>query len=360
MRAAFRKRLFVEGDDLYCDMIETIANARHCVSLESSALCDDAIGRPLAQALSERAEQGVRVRVLVDALGSLGALSRTMENSLRGAGVRLQRFHRWRCRAPLRYDGRDHRKLLVVDRNVTYLGGFDIDAHNSRRAVGETRRRGTHLRLEGALARQAQTSFDVFWYQRWQQHPPIPIPANDVLISNHNAFARHRLRVFIEHIMAGACRRLWFTAPGLVPDREMQRRLIAVAARGVDVRVLVPGMPSVRPVQWACGAAYAPLLAGGVAVWEYLPRALHARTLLVDDDWAVVGSAGLDTRRARQNYDLSLLSADPALCEELETHFLADLGTSRRARPTRWQGHPQWLRVADEIGWTARRWLSRR
>jgi cardiolipin synthase len=357
VQAAFRKQLFVDGDELYQDMIESIAGARRSISLETYTFRDDAVGRRFVQTLAERAERGVRVRMLVDAVGSLGSFSQATEKLLLRAGVRVRRFHRWQWRTPLRYNRRDHRKLLVVDQRLAWLGGFNIDARNSRRVVGNACWRDTHLRLGGALARDAQASFDIFWYRRWDWHQPVPMPAHDMLVSNHNPYARRRLRVFIEDMMANARHRLWVTSPYFVPDRGMQQRLINAAGRGADVRVLVPAKSDVPLARWASHAAYATLLAAGVQVYEYLPRMLHSKTLLVDRDWSMVGTSNFDYRSFRHNYELNLLSADPALCDQLEEHFLMDLTHSRQVLHTRWQQRSSWQRIGEAIGWAARRWL---
>lgn len=355
--AAFPKEVFTEGDDLYDRMLADIGAARREVCLETYIYCDDAVGRRFARALAERAEAGVRVRLLVDAFGSLGGFPRALEDELRRTGVRVRRFHRWQWRNPLRYNRRDHRKLLVVDGQAAYLGGFNIHAESSRRAVGERRWRDTHVRFAGALARDAAEQFDLFWYRRWRRHQPLRLPATDVLAGNHNAYARRRLRYFIDDILETARRHVWLTTPYFVPDHAMQRRLVEAAGRGVDVRILVPGKNDIRLVRWASHAAYARLLGGGVRLFEYRPRLLHAKTVVADGEWSMVGTANLDYRSFRDNYELNLISSDPALCARLEESFRADLRESTEIHPRRWQERHRLEHLAEAVGWFARRWL---
>lgn len=355
--AAFAKRLYTEGDDLYRDMLADIGRARRDVSLETYIFSDDSVGRRFARALAERAEAGLRVRLLVDAFGSLGALSRGLERELLRSGVRVRRFHRWQWRDPLRYNRRDHRKLLVVDSRIGYVGGFNIHAESSRRAVGDSRWRDTHVRFEGALGRDAAEQFDLFWYRRWRRHQALRLPATDVLASNHNAYARRRLRYFIDDILETARQRVWLTTPYFVPDHAMQRRLLAAARRGVDVRILVPGKNDVRLVRWASHAAYARLLGGGVRLFEYRPRILHAKSVVADGEWAMVGTSNLDYRSFRDNYEINLISADPALCARLEAAFHDDLTSSDEIHPRRWQERHRLEHLAEAVGWLARRWL---
>jgi len=355
--AAFPKRLYTEGDDLYRDMLADIARARREVCLETYVFGDDAVGRRFARALAERAEAGVRVRLLVDAFGSLGGLSRGLESELRAAGVRVRRFHRWQWQDPLRYNRRDHRKLLVLDARVGYLGGFNVHAESSRRLVGEGRWRDNHVRFEGALARDGAEQFDLFWYRRLRRHVALRLPATDVLAGNHNRYARRRLRYFIDDILETARRRVWLTTPYFVPDQRMQNRLVQAAARGVDVRILVPGKNDVRLVRWASHAAYAHLLGGGVRLFEYRPRVLHAKSVVADGEWAMVGTSNLDYRSFRDNYELNLISADPALCARLEDAFETDLALSDGVHPQRWQQRHWFEHLAEGVGWLARRWL---
>ncbi|MGD8429096.1 MAG: phospholipase D-like domain-containing protein [Ectothiorhodospiraceae bacterium] len=355
--AVFPKRIFTEGDELYRAMLASIRQADRSVCLETYIFADDGVGRRFSRVLAERAEQGVQVRLLVDALGSMGAFPRRTERELNGAGVEVRRFHRWQWRDPLRYNRRDHRKLLVVDGHTAYLGGFNIHSRGSRMHFGAGRWRDTHVSFQGALARDAERLFETFWKRQWNRHHALRLPATDVLASNHNAYTRRRLRYFVDDILETATRRLWVTTPYFVPDRHLQRRLLAAASRGVDVRVLVPRKNDVRVARWASHAAYAALLAGGVRIFEYLPRVLHAKTIVADGEWTMVGTSNLDYRSFRHNYEINLISGDPALCRGLESDYLADLGESVEVRADGWRRRPWSHHVAEAIGWAARRWL---
>lgn len=355
--AAFPKRVFVEGDELYDAMLETIRGARHSVNLETYILSDDPVGRRFVHALAERAEAGVRVRLLIDAFGTLGEFPRRTARELTQAGVAVRRFHRWQWRDPLRYNRRDHRKLMVVDAGAAFLGGYNLHAESSRRHYGEGRWRDAHVQLGGALAREAEAQFDTFWYRRWQRHQALALPTADAIVSNHNAYARRRLRYLFSDIIDGARRRLWLTTPYFVPDRRTQKQLVAAVKRGVDVRVVGPRKTDFRLARWASHAAYATLLNGGVRIFEYLPRLLHAKTLVADGEWAVLGSSNLDYRSFRHNYEINLISADPALCARLEQEYLDDLDASQEILAGGWAKRYWFERLAEGVGWLARRWL---
>lgn len=355
--AAFPKRVYTEGDELYRSMLSTIQSARRSISLETYTYADDAVGRRFSRALAERAESGVRVRLLVDAFGSLGCFSRRAEKELRTAGAQVRRFHRWQWHDPLRYNRRDHRKLLVVDRHHAFLGGFNIHEQSSRVHSGPQCWRDTHVHFEGALAREAETLFDLFWYRRWRHPHLLRLPATDVLASNHNVYTRQRLHYLVDDILGSAQTRLWVTSPYFVPDLPMQRRLAQAAQRGVDVRMLVPRKSDVPLARWASCAAYAKLLHEGVRIFEYLPRMLHAKIVVADGEWCMVGTSNLDYRSSHHNYELDLISADPALCRELEEHFQHDLHSSAEVHDSGWAKRPPFQRLAEAIGWLVRRWL---
>ena len=156
-------QLFTEGDDLYQAMLADLESAQQRIQLESYIFADDEIGRQFSAMLIERARAGVDVQVHLDAAGSLFLASRQLVRDLRKHGIRLHRFHRWSWRKPLRYNRRDHRKLLVVDGRKAYVGGFNIHRESSKAVFGMERWRDTHVRFEGLLAMQAAQIFDRFW-----------------------------------------------------------------------------------------------------------------------------------------------------------------------------------------------------
>lgn len=351
-----RFELFTEGDDLYRAMLADIAGAWQSVDLESYIFADDDIGRRFAEALAERARAGIRVRMHLDAAGSLFWVSRRLKTYLRQQGAEVRWFHRWSWRRPWRYNRRDHRKLLVIDNHRAYLGGFNIHRENSRVLYGEQRWRDTHVAMQGGLAQDAGRLFDAFWHGHrcWL---PASVSSDSILVHNHTRTCRHRLRCIYSDAFTAARRRIYLTTPYFVPDHRTQQGLKAAARRGVDVRLLVPGKSDVLITQWAARAAYANLLAAGVRIYEYQPRVLHAKTVVVDGEWAMLGTANLDYRSLFVNYELNLVTLDPDLSSELEQQFLEDLDDSEAILSTRW-GRRGWsARLSEAVAWMARRWL---
>ncbi len=350
-------QLFTEGDDLYADMLTAIAAAREHVLLESYIFADDEVGRLFADRLSERARQGIIVRVHLDAAGSLFWHSHRLSGGLRKSGVQVRWFHRWNWRNPWRYNRRNHRKLLVVDGHCAYVGGFNIHRENSRSIYGEQRWRDTHVKLQGPLAREAMQLFGRFWMGRKRPALLQTAEAGDLLLSNFTRGGRRFLNGSLSSMLSHARRTIYITTPYFVPDRRIQRLISDAARRGVDVRLLVPEKSDVRLAKWAARAAYDGLLASGVRVFEYLPRLLHAKSIVVDGNYVTVGTANMDYRSFFLNYELNLFSRDPALCEQLQQVFREDINDSEEIRGEYWSKRPWMDRVLELVGWIARRWL---
>ena len=348
-------RVFVEGDALYAAMRIDISSARRSIDLEAYILGDDAVGRAIVAALCERARAGVRVQVGLDAFGSLPLANSTLTKELRDAGARLRWHHGWSWRHPWRIHRRNHRKLLVLDQQCAYLGGFNLRADSSQQTAGCDRWRDTHVRIEGPFAAQAQEAFDAFWNGDlyWQ---PSQVGSN-LLMTNASHPARQHLQVALHTACLQARQRIWATTPYFVPDRRLRTELADAARRGVDVRILVPRHSDVRLVQWASRAAYRALLHAGVKVLEYRPRVLHAKTMVVDSAWCTVGTANLDYRSLNLNYEINLVSRCGALTELLAAQFEFDATRSELIDPTQWHLRPGWRRALEGVAWRLRRWL---
>jgi len=350
-------QLYTEGDGLFDAMLTAIANAKHQICMETYIFADDEVGHCFAQALSERARAGVQVHLLVDALGSLFQFYRSLGPELEQSGVTVRHFHRWHWRQPLQYNRRDHRKLLVIDGDEAFLGGFNIHRQSSQRYFGTTRWRDTHASFQGRLARQASELFDAFWRGEKRWLPSEGGGGNSILVPNQSRACRQRLACIYDDALGNANEQICLTTPYFVPDHRIQKALLLAVKRGVDVRLLVPLNSDVRLARWAANAVYAHLLDAGVKIFEYLPRMLHAKVVIVDGRWATLGTANLDYRSLFQNYELNLVSENAELCHCLQSQFEADLTEASAVCATRWRQR-RWIpRLAELLGWSVRRWL---
>lgn len=355
-------RLFTEGDDLYEAMLASIRAAGRTIRLESFIFAADAVGERFAQALADRARSEVDVRFHFDARGGAFRPSRRLYDDLVRSGVQLKWYHPWRWRRPATYFRRNHRKLLVVDDTEAFLGGFNIRLENSRALFGEARQRDTHVSVRGELVPRAALLFDRLWEGAEAPHPTaIPDDAAEVealLVPNSSRRCQQRLACLLAGLIAGARRDVYLTTPYFCPGTIISDAIEAAAARGVDVRLLVPRLSDPPITGWATRAAYARLLDAGARIYEYRPpRKLHAKTWVVDAQWAVVGSANLDHLSLFVNLELVLAARDPDLGEALRAQYQRDLGDADQIQPSAWRSRGWSQRGRELAGRALRRFL---
>ncbi len=352
--AASDARLLVGGEATFEALLAAIAGATHHIHVEYYIFDPDRTGTRLRDALVARAREGVRVRVLLDAFGS-GRLRRRFLAPLQEAGVELAWFHPvrlrfiWRPRINLR----NHRKIVVVDGAVGFTGGINV-TDDENEAINPRAFHDLHLRLEGGIVRWLQLAFLEDWHyatgvalrdaRLWPEPPEGRLVAQALPAGPDSPWEPiHRVKVEAIH---QANHRVWLVTPYFVPGEAARMALPSAALRGLDVRVLVPARSDSLLVSAAARSYYDELLAAGVRVFEYQPRMLHSKALLVDDDTCIIGSANFDHRSFRLNFELSVLLHDGSLAGELEREIEATLTHCREVRGDDPPG-PAWRRLGD-------------
>ncbi len=340
-------RLLVDGAATYAALLEAIRGAREHVHLEYYICTPDRTGRALVEALAERARAGVKVRLLLDAVGSSKARSRFFAPLLEAGGefawFHPSRFGRVWTRTWINM--RTHRKIVVVDGRVGFTGGINVtdDENDALRADAY---RDLHLRIEGDAVRALQVVFVEDWMYatgrrdllaELARDPPPRQPGavpTQVLPSGPDSSwqAIHRVHVAAIH---AASARVWLATPYFVPGEAAMMALTSAALGGLDVRLLVPRRSDTLLVTLAARSYFDELLAAGVKVYEYGPRMLHTKALLVDDDFALVGSANFDNRSFRLNFEVSVLFHDADIAAELARLYEHELASAPRVRADR-------------------------
>ncbi len=344
-------RLLIDGAATYDALIEAIAGARNHVHLEYYIYMPDRTGTRLRDALVERARAGVKVRLLLDAMGS-SKVGRGFLQPLLDAGGEHAWFHPTRFRPFSRpwLNLRTHRKIVVVDGRIAFTGGINItDEENER--LHDNAYRDLHLRMEGNVVRSVQLVFMEDWaYASGQQRRDFEgtqlwpaagsVPAATPLISSQALISGpdsswesiHRLHVSAIH---EARRRVWLVTPYFVPGEAARMALTSAALGGLDVRLLVPKLSDSRLVTYAARSYFDELLAAGVKVYEYGPRLLHTKALLCDDAVAIIGSANFDHRSFRLNFEISMLFRDAGIAAALAQLMQGEIDASHRVRDQR-------------------------
>jgi cardiolipin synthase A/B len=316
-------------------MLDLIAGAQHWVHFENYIIRDDGTGRRFADALAERACAGVHVRVVYDALGSLGTGFRYWR-ALRRAGVEVRAFHPLISGHPFDLFVRDHRKLLVVDGTRAMLGGLCIgDEWAGDAERGREPWRDTMLKLCGPAAAALDRTFADIWRDCGPPLDPAELAADPDICGECAVHVvagvpfEGRIYRATQLIVAAARERLWITDAYLVPPASLYAALLDAARAGVDVRLLVPGASDLPVMRNFTRVGYRELLRAGVHVFEWLGPMIHAKTLVADRLWARVGSSNLNVSSLLGNYELDLLTDNGAMTDALTAQFRRDLQTSR-------------------------------
>ena len=340
------------GAMTFDSIFEAIRNARHHVHLEYYIFEPDKIGCALRDLLVQKTREGVAVRLLVDALGS-SRLGRSFMAPLLEAGASVGMFHDTRIGRRLRpvSNYRTHRKIVVCDGAVGFTGGVNITDEEDLRTRTDAYH-DVHLRIEGSAVHWLQTTFLEDWVYATGDYPHDarksqaqllpqlfpPAKAGDIPVQivtsgpDSELEAIHRM-----HIAAlnASCHRAWLTTPYFVPGEPALMALTSAALRGVDVRLLVPRRSDSLIISGAARSYYDELIAAGVKVWEYKARMLHSKTLVVDDNCAMIGTANFDNRSFRLNFEVMAVVYGPVLAGPLAAQFETDLTNAVRVHARR-------------------------
>lgn len=350
-----RVRVFFRGQDAFGAMLGDIERAASEILLETYILRDDETGRRFQEALVSAARRGVRVRVLADAFGSMH-LGARFWGAFGEAGIEARLFHR--LGVPVRrVFFRDHRKILVVDRRLAYTGGMNIgDEYGSALVPRGRLFRDTHARVEGSAAAEMAAVFREGWRgARGSDFSLEPVVCGDtagarvMILDSRPGRGARELSAALAAIVGGSRRRLWMTEAYFAPRRRVGGILGRAVARGVDVRLLLPGRTDVRTVRHAGHGFFAGLLRRGVRIFEYRAAVLHAKTIVADGRVSLVGSSNIDFRSFERNAECNFAIFDGPVAEEMERQFLRDLEQSEEIRAHAWRRRSWLHRAADSI-----------
>ncbi|MES2583096.1 MAG: cardiolipin synthase [Pseudomonadota bacterium] len=367
--------LLYDGPQTMASMMEAIAAAKDHINLETYIFDQDEIGLQFAQLLIARQRAGVQVHIIYDAVGTMGT-PQAFFDSMREAGIRLVAFNPvnpLKLMGPWSPNNRDHRKLLVVDGKVAFTGGVNISGAYANSSLFRSRNRSpdkigwrdTHIRVEGPAVASMQWEFLSSWVS--QPSPELgdsnffPALGNvgDKLVRVLASGPDTDQDIYTAHVLAidSAVKSIHITSAYFVPDVQVLQALTRAARRGVDVKVILPGVTDVGLVFYAGRSFYEEMLSSGIRVYELQIAVLHAKTAVIDRLWSTVGSTNIDTRSFLHNYELNVVVLDNAFAESLESAFEEDLRFSTEVTAEAWAKRPTSDRLKE---WAARRleyWL---
>ncbi len=359
--------LLINGDEIFPAFLETIAGAQRTLNLTTYVYWRGDIAFEMAGALAAKAREGVEVRVLLDAVGTMKMQGAVLD-TMRQGGVHVARFRPPKPYAVRRLNNRTHRKLLVADGRVGMIGGVGIAEEWTGNAQDPDHWRDTHCRVHGPIVRGLQGAFAENWLEATgvvlagPEHLPELSPPDGggpmQVVRSSAGVGDTNIEALYFLALASARRRLDLTAAYFAPRPAFVDALTDAARRGVEVRVLVPGPHTDKEfVRIAGRAVYAELLEAGVHVFEYQPTMLHAKTLVVDEAWASVGSVNFDNRSFQLQDEATLCVQSPAFAGRLTEQFERDLAVSEEIDLARWRERPAHHRALERVAQLGRREL---
>ncbi|HEY2987451.1 MAG TPA: cardiolipin synthase [Candidatus Binatia bacterium] len=346
-----RVDILLNGDETFPAMLREIKNAKHTITFAQYLYEDGSIAYDLAKAFAERCKAGVAGNILLDSHGT--NTPDEIPQMMRDAGCHVELFRRieapqvifvWKL---LRYNYRNHRRVLVIDGRVGFTGGYGIsEAWTGDGRSDEKHWRDTNARIEGPVVHQLQAAFAESWLEATgillggadyfpALQPRGKLPAQIVKSSPVGGSFQNYMLFLIS--IAAARKSILITNPYFIPDDRMVEALLAATARGVKVTVLVPGKIDHKITYRASRANYGRMLLGGIEIYEYTAALMHAKTMVVDGVWATIGSTNFDNRSFALNEEVNLTIYDGGAAERLEAIFHDDLKYSRKITYEEWE-----------------------
>ena len=346
-------RILRDGNDTYRDMLQAIQQAKDFILLEFFIIRNDRVGAILRQSLEERAKAGVRVFVIYDEVGS-HKLPAGYLRSLKRAGVRVSSFNgrRFWLSSMLRINYRNHRKLVVIDGEYAYLGSLNIGLEYTQTAQ-RPYWRDTFVNLQGPIVAQCMLSFLDDWQRATGEALSLKQPQSSspgtthcqLIPSGPDDAPVNPWQLFLLESAAQAQERIWLASPYFVPSEAVKEALCAAAMRGIDVRILIPRRGDNKAAQLALFTYVPDMLACGVRLLAYEPGFLHEKVCVVDSSHCSIGTANLDERSLRLNFELTLLMEDPAATARVATMLEEDMAQAGSITPAAWYKAPIPLRL---------------
>jgi len=333
-------------------MVLDIENAKHSIDLEQFLLGHDEIGHRFVEILKNKSLSGVKVRIILDSAGSFAFFNSEHVKELKTAGVEIRFYNPispWRVRNIFSWYWRDHRKILIIDNEIAYTGGVGLESAMAKW-------RDTEVRITGVVLQEVQYIFNRMWQiiderkfkrfrlDRYQD-------ASFRFITNSPHFSQ---RLFYRRLVRSirlAKNYIYLTTPYFIPNQRLSFILARAARRGVDVRLITPKQSDHPLVDQARNSYFALAMKAGVRIYHYEGETLHAKTAVIDDNWATIGSSNLDNLSLLFNYEANLISTDKNFVADLKEHFVNDLLLSTELEPAEWKKRSWVIKFIELLTW---------
>jgi cardiolipin synthase len=350
------------GDTFYPAELDAIRAARCSINLEAYIFHKGEVGKQFVDALAERARAGVKVNLVLDAFGSL-LTSKSFFHDLLTAGGRVEWYSPLRWYTWPRINNRTHRELVVIDGNVGFIGGAGIADQWYKDTRTGRRWRDSMFRITGPAVRGLQSAFVENWLEAsgeiliGKEYFPDDETAGKisalVVDSSPTTAGSTRARILFQTLLASAGKSIHISSPYFVPDHSARREMVrALRDRGVELKVVVPGKHSDHLLtRRSSRRVYGELLLAGAKIYEYGPSMMHAKLLVVDGLWSVVGSTNFDNRSFGLNDEVNLAAIDEQLAARISEDVARDIANSTEITYDVWKHRPVTERVWEWFGW---------
>jgi len=357
-------KLLLNGEEKFPELLKAIAEAKSHIHLEYYIFENDNIGNSIADLLIQKAQQGVEVRFLYDDFGSHG-LNKKFIKRLTEGGVEAAPFYKIKLYAlASRLNYRNHRKIIIIDGKKSFVGGINI-SDRYRNDIPEKNAlywRDTHLMIDGLATFYLQYLFLCDWNfcskQKLQFGPDyFPIYPNEQEVGNElvqivpsgpDSTVPVIFYSFLEAIGA-ATKRILITSPYFIPGESLMDALFIAATSGIEVKILVPGISDSKLVNTAARAYYTELLKHGIRIFQYEKGFVHAKTMVIDDNLAIVGSANMDYRSFDLNFEVNAMLYSKDIVAQLAKSFNDDLQHSPEINTTDWLNRPKYIHLWEKL-----------
>ncbi len=371
--------LLFDGPATMRDMMDAARQAKTSINLETYIFDQDPVGLEFADVLIAKRREGVVVNIMADGVGTLATPKEFFER-LRAAGIQVLIFNpvdptkrpgNWQL------NNRDHRKIMIVDGKVGFTGGINISETYANSSLFRSKQkastadskkigwRDTHIRIEGPAVATLQWAFIDNWVRQdagelpQVDYFPRLVPMGDKVLRVLATSPDRDSEIYKSLMIAmnEANKSIHITSAYFVPDQQIVDALIAAAKRGVDVKLVLPGVSDHDLIKYAGQAFYDQLLSGGVRIFQLQVAVLHAKTAVIDGIWSTIGSANIDRRSFIHNYELNVVVLDPAFGRDMESAFNEDLRDSKEITLDQWQHRPWKDRFREWMGRLAEYWI---
>ncbi len=350
-------QIFTDGRSKFNALLDDLRNAKHSINIQYYIFEDDNIGNQIKEILIERARAGVKVRLIYDHVGSFQVKNRFF-NEMRKAGVEAYPFFKVTFKLfGSRLNWRNHRKIVVIDGNIAYIGGMNVA---DRYITGDkfNKWRDTHLRIIGPGTAALEYSFAVDW--TFMGLPLIEMNRADKvadkggcdgvqLITSGPTDQWSSVEVMFHRAIANARQRVYIQTPYFLPTEGLFKALVTASLAGVDVRIMIPVRPDSAILRYASFSYITSCLRAGIKIYFYLPGMLHSKVLIIDDEMTSVGSTNFDFRSFEHNFEANLFIYSRTFNERITKIFLADQSESVRIMPADWRKRPRHKKFLESV-----------